>query len=96
MAGTAVLWQIPSGPGRADEALKALTPKRVGVSLRPWPSLDDEAINRFAEQLALIPEVKAGGINLIDCHSGADIVPLAKLGTSPETISHWLLLVFRG
>ncbi len=66
------MWQPP-----ADSSYDESRP--LGISLRPWGQLRDEDIQHLANVLAQIPQVKAAGLNLIDCQAGVDILPLAKL-----------------
>lgn len=72
MADPVWLWQPPPEYARASRA-------SLGVSLRPWPSLDDDAIRRLGDCIAQLPQIKQVGVNLIDCQAGADIVPLSRL-----------------
>jgi polysaccharide pyruvyl transferase CsaB len=62
-----------------DEALSRMPKQGLGVSLRPWSKLSNEDILHLGAVLASQEMVKEEGVNLIDCQSGADILPLAKL-----------------
>ncbi len=60
-------------------ALESNGQKRLGISLRQWPQLHDQAIQHLANCIAQWPKIQETGLNLIDCQAGADILPLAKL-----------------
>lgn len=72
MADPVWLWQ----PGNE---MIGVPRKGIGVSLRPWPALQQSDIEHLASCLAQLPIVREEGVNIIDCHAGVDIVPLAKL-----------------
>ncbi len=61
------------------ERVRTAERQGIGISLRPWPQLKEEGIRNLASCITRIEGIKAMGVNLIDCHAGEDIVPLARL-----------------
>jgi polysaccharide pyruvyl transferase CsaB len=73
-------------------AITALPKKTLGISLRPWPDLGNTEIKHLASSIAQWPNIQETGINLIDCQSGTDIIPLAKLEQRLKELKipcHW-------
>lgn len=72
MADPVWLWE-------SDPRWRNVEQKAIGVSLRPWPQLTDDTLDHIAKTLSQIPQIEQLGVFLLDCQSGSDIIPLAKL-----------------